>query len=536
MRINEQEFNELYPDLVGCYTHLVTPPPAGITDQEFERLYLSSKLWRLNNLYYVIDKQGNKVQFKMNKAQHIVYAASRIHPRLLILKSRQQGISTFWLICYFDDALFIPNLSIGLMAQGTDEAATLLERTKLLWDNLHPRVKWRRKLELDKDNLKEYSFKNRSKIFIRVSFRSTTLQRLHVSEMGKIANTYPQRAKEVKTGTLQALGRGMTGVIESTAEGKNMFKEMWDEAVLNQQRGKPLAAKDFKPVFLSWLDDPDCNEHVAQDIDQEAAEYFSKLEERTGRKLTLAQKNFWIVQRRELGGDIFQEYPATPEEAFTAARDGTFYNRIYLERILNRGRVRPELYDPNLPLDVYFDLGVDDYFVVGFIQHYSDGVRLVKELYGEGKSLTWWVDQVVATGWPVRYWVFPHDIAVRELTARGHGGNSLSRRQIVLNHLREEHGLTPTILVGDKPSIADGIETTKELLENMWIDPECSYVVSCLQNYSKAFDLKLNVWSSTPVHDVYSHGADMLRLVSQFARKLYRVHNRVGVKKRGDAI
>lgn len=525
MRINRETFARLYPDLADRYDHFITPPPANITDEQFECQYLSSKLWRLNNLYYVINKKGEKVLFRMNAAQHIVYAASRRHPRLLILKSRQQGISTFWLISYFDDALFIPNLSIGLMAQGTDEAATLLERTKLLWDNLNARVKWRRQLALDKDNLKEYSFVNRSKIFIRVSFRSTTLQRLHVSEMGKIANHYPQRAKEVKTGTLQALARGMTGVIESTAEGKNMFKEMWDEAVLNEQRGVPLSAKDFLPVFLSWLDDPDCNEPIDQPVDAEAAEYFTKLEQLTGRQLTQQQRNFWIVQRRELGGDIFQEYPATPEEAFTAARDGTYYNRIYQERIVQRGRVRPKLYDPNLPTDVYFDLGVDDYFVVGFIQHYSDGIRVVKELYGEGKSLQYWLDRVVEAGWPIRYWVFPHDIAARDLTAKSRSGTSVTRKQVAMDHLREEHKITPTIMVGDKPSIADGIETTKAMLEHLHIDPECAYLVSCLQNYSKKFDLKLNVWLDEPVHDVYSHGADVFRLVSQFMRRLYSTSN-----------
>lgn len=523
MRISRETFAKLYPDLAKHYDHFVNPVPKGISDEDFERQYLSSKLWRLNNLYYVINKQGEKVLFRMNTAQHIVYAASRVHPRLLILKSRQQGISTFWLICYFDDALFRPNLSIGLMAQGTDEAATLLERTKLLWDNLNGRVKERRKLALDKDNLKEYSFVNRSKIFIRVSFRSTTLQRLHVSEMGKIANNYPQRAKEVKTGTLQALARGMTGIIESTAEGKNMFKEMWDEAIANEQRGLPLSAKDFKPVFLSWLDDPDCNEPIDQTVDEGAAEYFTKLEELTGRKLTKQQKNFWIVQRRELGGDIFQEYPATPEEAFTASRDGTYYARIYAERIVARGRLQRDLYDPNLPVDVFFDLGVDDYFVVGFVQHWSDGIRLVKEFYGEGKALTYWIDKVLEQGWPVRYWVFPHDISVRELGSAGKGGASISRRQIVLNHLMQEHGITPTIMVGDKPSIADGIEATKQLLENLYIDPCCAYIISCLQNYTKEYDLKLGVWRDSPVHDEYSHGADMLRLLSQFVRKLYSV-------------
>jgi hypothetical protein len=519
MRISESVFNMLYPDLAGRYQHFVTPPPADLSDEDFERLYLSSKLWRLNNCYTVINKHGEKVRFVMNLAQHIVYAASRAHSRLIILKSRQQGISTFWLICFFDDAVFVPNMSIGLMAQGTDEAATLLERAKLLWDELHPRIKYRQRRMLDKDNLKEFSFNNNSKIFIRVSFRSTTLQRLHISEFGKIANNNPQRAKETKTGTLQALARGMTGVIESTAEGRNMFKLMWDDSVRVEAMGRGFAAKDFKPVFLSWLDDPDCVEPVYQPEDQTATEYFAKLEETLKRTVSTEQRNFWVAQRRELGEDIFQEYPATPEEAFTATRDGTFYNKLYLARVVRRGRVIPNLYDTNLVTDVFFDLGVDDYFVVGFIQHHAGSIRLVREYHNQGKNIAHYLDWVIETGIPIRNWVFPHDINAREL-GYGQGGSAVTRRQIVANHLRDK-GIRANIIVGSKDSIADGIESTRLMLEEFYVDPSCEYVISCIQEYSKEHDEKLQVWRETPVHDIYSHGADMLRLVSQQRKKLY---------------
>ena len=519
MRISEPVFNMLYPDLEGLYSHMTTPPPPGISDEDFERQYLSSKLWRLNNCYTVINKHGEKVKFVMNLAQHIVYAASRVHSRLIILKSRQQGISTFWLICFFDDAMFVPNMSIGLMAQGTDEAATLLERAKLLWDEMHPRIKYRQRRTLDKDNLKEFSFNNNSKIFIRVSFRSTTLQRLHISEFGKIANNNPQRAKETKTGTLQALARGMTGVIESTAEGRNMFKLMWDDSVRVEALGRGFAAKDFKPVFLSWLDDPDCVEPVYQPEDESATKYFTELEELLKRTIVVEQRNFWIAQRRELGEDIFQEYPATPTEAFTATRDGTFYNKLYLTKVVQRGRVVPDLYDPNLATDVFFDLGVDDYFVIGFVQYHAGGLRLVREYHNQGKNIAHYLDWVIATGIPIRYWVFPHDISAREL-GYGKGGAAITRKQIVMNHLKD-CDVRPTIIVGSKDSIADGIETTKLLLEDLWVDPSCEYVISCIQEYSKEFDEKLQVWRDTPVHDIYSHGADMLRLVSQQRRKLY---------------
>ena len=367
LAITEEQFNELYPDMMGYYDFFNEPPPADIANKEFETRYLSSKLWRLNNCYTIIGKDGNPCTFKMNYAQHVVYARTRQHPRIVILKSRQQGISTFWLVSYFDDAVFCPFLNLGLMAQGTDEASTLLERTKFLWDTLDDSVKQFIGVSLDKDNSKQFSFSNKSTIFIRVSFRSTTLQRLHVSEFGKIANQYPKRAKEVKTGTLQALGKGQTGVIESTAEGRNAFKTMWDDSVAALESGQ-MTPKDFYPIFLSWLNDPDCNIEVDQTEDAEATKYFAELEEKLNIKLTRTQKNFWITQRRELGGDIFQEYPATPEEAFTASRDGTWYAKSFNENVVRGKKWRPNVHDANLPVDVYLDLGVDDYFVLVFNQ------------------------------------------------------------------------------------------------------------------------------------------------------------------------
>ena len=294
LRITEAQFNELYPDMVGHYSFFNDPPPAGLSSDEFERRYLGSKLWRINNIYTVIGKDGKPVVFRMNYAQHAVYARTRTHPRVIILKSRQQGISTLWLVSYFDDAVWCPFLSLGLMAQGTDEASTLLERTKFLWDTLDPDIKAYANVGLKKDNTKEYSFTNGSTMFIRVSFRSTTLQRLHISEFGKIANKYPKRAKETKTGTLQALGKGNTGVIESTAEGRNAFKDMWDDS-LATLHSMQMTDKNFYPMFLSWLDDPDCNEKIDQAVNTETETYFAELEDKLKIKLTRTQRNFWVM-------------------------------------------------------------------------------------------------------------------------------------------------------------------------------------------------------------------------------------------------
>lgn len=512
LRISEATFNRLYPDLVGHYSFFNDPVPSDISKEDFERKYLRSKLWRLNNIYTVVDKHGNAVKFVMNEAQHIVYAMTRKHPRVIILKSRQQGISTFWLVSYFDDGLFQELLAIGLMAQGVDEASTLLERTKFLWDKLDDDIKAFLNRRLEKDNAKSFTFNNHSQIFIRVSFRSTTLQRLHISEFGKIANHSPKKAKEVKTGTLQALAVGNTGVIESTAEGRNMFKEMWDASVTALASGQ-IAPKDFYPVFLSWLDDPDCTSDVLQTATAEQDKYFAEVERKTGRVLTQEQKNFWIIQYRELGGDIHQEYPATPEEAFTAAKDGTYYSRIYMESVIRAGRMVENLYDPNLPLDVHMDLGVDDYFVLGYVQWYDGEYRIVDEYVNNGYSIVHYLQHIKDNYPEVRNICAPHDITVRELGSHDSSGRAKSREDIAREWLRENLP-TATLKVMPKPSVANGIEAVRRMIPKMWIDIKCQYLHDCLLNYSKEWDDKLDVWKQTPLHDEFSHGADMLRQVA----------------------
>ncbi len=511
LTISEDTFNELYPDLVGHYGFFNNPVPAGISKEHFERVYLKSKLWRLNNLYTIIDKTGSPVKFRMNESQHKVYAKSRQHPRIIILKSRQQGISTFWLVSYFDDGCFQPFFNIGLMAQGVDEASTLLDRTKFLWDNLDEDIKRYLNINLEKDNAKAFALSNHSNIFIRVSFRSTTLQRLHISEFGKIANHSPKKAKEVKTGTLQALAVGNTGVIESTAEGRNMFKEMWDASVSALYSGQ-IAPKDFYPVFLSWLDDPDCRSDVPQTVSEEHAKYFSKLEEQTGRALMSSQKNFWIIQQRELGGDIFQEYPATPEEAFTAAKDGTYYSRDYMESVIRKGRRVPGLYDPNLPTDVYFDLGVDDYMVTGYVQWYRGDWRIVREYWNNGYGLKHYLKEIVDSGINVRSIKLPHDGAKRELTTEDAHGRAKSIAQIAREYLKELRANIPVHIL-ERGSLVEDIEAVRQMIPNLMIDSSCTYLHECLLNYSKEYDDKLGVWKKTPLHDEYSHGADVLRQI-----------------------
>ena len=247
LSISRDEFKETYfGTSVLQDISLFERQPAD--DDEYKE-YCQSKLWRLNNWYKVIDKDGNKVWFVMNYAQHKVYARQLKHGRSIILKSRQRGISTFFLVDYFDDAITLDNLTVGMQSYGLVESAALLEKLTVAWENLADINKQLLQIELAKSNTKAMGFTNGSQVKVATSFRGSTLHRLHVSELGKIANKDPKKATELQTGTLQAIKAGNPVAIESTAEGQfNAFHEWWYNAV---DKVGERGLKDFDPVFLS---------------------------------------------------------------------------------------------------------------------------------------------------------------------------------------------------------------------------------------------------------------------------------------------
>jgi len=82
MILDRKEFERIFPEDGDIYDLLTTKPR---TFEELVTKYLPSKLWRLNNLYSIIDKLGDPIPFKMNRAQFKVYAKTLEHPRVIIL-------------------------------------------------------------------------------------------------------------------------------------------------------------------------------------------------------------------------------------------------------------------------------------------------------------------------------------------------------------------------------------------------------------------------------------------------------------------
>ena len=120
-------------------------------DTEFIETKLASKLWRLNNLYKIRDKNGNLITMKLNKSQlHTLQDYS--HNKRIILKSRQQGMTTLAVAYNLDSCIFKDGFSAGIQSYGLDESKKLQNKAKLMWEEFDEDLKKALKLELVVDN------------------------------------------------------------------------------------------------------------------------------------------------------------------------------------------------------------------------------------------------------------------------------------------------------------------------------------------------------------------------------------------------
>ena len=480
--------------------------------QELMSTYLPSKLWRMCNIYSILDKRGNKCILNLNRAQHITYANSLRHPRLIILKSRQQGISTFWLISFLDDALTIPNMTCGLMAQDLPKAADLLERIDFAYTNLHSDILGVFNVKMITNNSKVTAFSNGSKMHVSTSFRSGTLTRLHISELGPIARNTPMKAKETMSGSLQTIAEGNTVIIESTAEGlDNIFGQLWTTSVNVEEGGR--SAFHFMPQFLGWTEDPDCNVTLPSGKQPEllnsTKEYITKVERELNISLTESQKRWVEAKRLELGDDYNKEYPYNPASAFALALDGSYYGKLFTD-LISRNGLMPynKLYTPALDVEVSFDIGINDTFVMLFWQSevlYTGklSIKLIDAVVNSGEPLSYYTNELDMLGREKGYkynkFILPHDAEKREL------GSALTISQQLFNL-----GLRRQIIM-PRVSITSGIQAVRQMFPFMEIANGLDYVHSAFKSYSKEWDNKLSVWKDKPLHNEWSNPMDACR-------------------------
>lgn len=291
------------------------------------------------------DKQGQLVPFIFNKAQR--YAHDQIEAqraqtgkvRALILKGRQQGMSTYTAARYYHKTIFVFGTTTFILSHQASTTGALFDIVKRYQEKLPAPLQ----PQLAASNKNQLKFLGRDSEYTVGTAgneeigRGFTIKQLHCSEIAKY-----ERTDELETGLFQAVSdmAGTEIILESTANGMgNLFYRKCMDAL--------AGIGEYILIFVPWF---------WQDEYRKAApEGFTLTTEEHELKQTYSLDNDQIYWRRlkiiELGGDqkggkwkFMQEYPMNVMEAFIVSGDPFFSPNV-----LMAARKRKMQSDPAAP-------------------------------------------------------------------------------------------------------------------------------------------------------------------------------------------
>ncbi len=490
-----------------------------LTQAEYKKA-LRFKWFRLCTMYYIKDKDGQKVMFTPNAAQAAYYIAG--HQNDIILKARQLGFTTFKMIHDLDTCLFTKNFSAGCIAHNEKDSKDIYRnKIRFAYKGIKPSVV--KMLELigyalpkpvnDKDN--GYVFSNGSSIGVSTGYRGGTLQSLHISEFGKICKKYPDKAKEIVTGAFNSVGKNCTKTIESTAEGKQgYFFDYCREAEKLKNSGREPVSLEFKFHFFAWWMDSEYTISEGVEIPDRLSRYFNELEAKHDIPLSDGQKKWYTLTERTQGEDMRREYPSTPKEAFEQAVEGAYYAKqfaaIYKDKRIG------SMPENDAPVNTAWDLGVGDSTSIWFWQDIGDKLHIVDYYENSGEGMRHYFKVLKDKGYRYGEHYAPHDISHREF-----GSDAKSRIELAREGFEIDGEVYRVDFVKlDIMSIDEGIELVREVLPRCCFDEgRTTDGVKCLESYRKEWNDKLGCWRDRPLHDWASHGADGFRYLSMAVTK-----------------
>lgn len=218
----------------------------------------------------------------------------------------------------------------------------------------------------------------------------------------------------------------------------------------------------------------------------------------------LEQERKEIIAKNGDDSIFQQEY----YNSFTAAMQGSYYGKI-VEKMEQDGHITEVPYEPNLLVDTWWDLGVNDSMSIGFFQKHGLQWRMIDYIEGSGEGLAFYVN-LLQNKYVYGKHYAPHDIVVKELgsgMSRIETADSLGLRfERVMNSDGTVKSAVPML------PIEDGIQAVRNRLQNLYIDKDkCTKAIKALKNYHKDYDEVNKTYRNNPKHDWSSHCSDMIR-------------------------
>jgi hypothetical protein len=425
--------------------------------------------------------------------------------------------STAIAILALDHALWNADQNVVLIAHTLDDAENLFrDKIKLAYDNLPDAI--RAYCPLVKSNDSQLIFANGSSIRVTTSARSATVQFLHVSEMGKIAAQFPHKAREITTGSLQAVPSTGIAIIESTAEGQaGEFYDIASTAENLQKQGadgvtRQLDPSEYRFHFFPWWQDPSYRSAPGRVIITTADHaYFDKIEGEMGCEIDLDQRTWYVAKRdtdfRTEPELMWREYPSTPGECWQASTRGKILAE-QMAKARREGRIGHFPLIRHVPCNTFWDLGATDSTVVWVHQRIGGMDRWVnyREATGEGYlPFILWLDRLGCV-WDTHY--LPHD-----------GGNTRQGAESVyrpIDVLRDIRPMWNWQIVPRVHDLQHGIDQLRLACDTYQFHEETTKQgIVHLDAYSRPWNRTLQTWASGHLEDGHEHAPDAIRQHAQ---------------------
>lgn len=283
--------------------------------------------------FTIVDKKKSTVPFFFNEVQQDFI--HRLEHRktgvpFFVLKGRQQGFTTLITAIQLAYAIVRKNFS-GFTVANTQENTDSIFNDKAravytrLPDSLKPHEKY--------NNRKEYYFDTLNSSW-RVATaskelgRSKTLEFCHFSEIA----FYECAMSDLQKSIGEALTRDAIVVYETTANGYNEAKDLWDSGICDN-------------LFYEWWRTSEYSiEDTAVLDDLKDGWIIDRVAWLRAKGITEPQIAWYVTKYNSYleKDSIKQEYPCFPAEAFIASGDCEFGNELVVKRIEASKSIKPE--------------------------------------------------------------------------------------------------------------------------------------------------------------------------------------------------
>tara|TARA_B100000029_G_scaffold111877_2_gene103968 strand:- start:3378 stop:5045 length:1668 start_codon:yes stop_codon:yes gene_type:complete len=285
-----------------------------------------------NDNLKIITKDAKKgfVNFNFNDCQNLIteildkQLEETGKVRAIILKARQQGISTYCAGRVFWKTYFTPHARSVVMAHDSATSDALFNMSRNLIRNMEKIYKPKelksnaKEIVISSPHFKKDEVGEKPVASYRLytagspeAGRGTTPTIAHLSEVA-----FWQHDEKILAGLFQGISEaeGTEVILESTANGATgEFYRLW--------RGALEGENEYTPIFLPWF--------VTKEYYRDPPETFERSSEE---ELLVEQYDlndgqlYWRRLKIAEGGELKfrQEYPATPDEAFITAGSSVF--------------------------------------------------------------------------------------------------------------------------------------------------------------------------------------------------------------------